>query len=57
MAISLDFLMTIVIIHQMYYQMLLKARDDVLEFLPDLLENKEKYQELYNELTKLEIVD
>ncbi|MBQ2873247.1 MAG: ATP-dependent DNA helicase RecG [Bacilli bacterium] len=39
------------------YQMLLKARDDVLEFLPELLENKEEYQELYNELTKLEIVD
>ena len=39
------------------YQMLLKARDDVLEFLPKLLQNKEEYQALYNELTKLEIVD
>lgn len=39
------------------YQMLLKARDDVIEFLPILLENKADYPELINELTKLDDLD
>ena len=39
------------------FQMLLKARDDVLEFLPKYQENKEKYPDLYQELSKLDIVD
>ena len=37
------------------YQMLLKARDDVLEFLPKL--NKEDYPLIYNELEKTELED
>lgn len=37
------------------YQMLLKARDDVLEFLPKL--NKEEYPLIYNELEKVENKD
>ena len=37
------------------FQMLLKARDDVLEFLPKL--NKEEYPELYQELEKIETID
>ena len=37
------------------YQMLLKARDDVLEFLPKL--NKEDYPLIYNELEKLDNQD
>lgn len=37
------------------YQMLLKARDDVLEFLPKL--NKEDYPLIYNELEKIENQD
>ena len=37
------------------YQMLLKARDDVLEFLPKL--NKEEYPLIYNELEKVENQD
>ena len=37
------------------FQMLLKARDDVLEFLPKL--NKEEYPELYQELEKIEKID
>lgn len=39
------------------YQMLLKARDDVIKFLPLLLENKTDYPELINELTKLDNID
>ena len=35
--------------------MLLKARDDVLEFLPKL--NKEDYPLIYNELEKIDDVD
>ena len=37
------------------YQMLLKARDDVLEFLPKL--NKDDYPLIYNELSKLDSQD
>ena len=37
------------------YQMLLKARDDVLEFLPKL--NKDDYPLIYNELEKIENQD
>ena len=37
------------------YQMLLKARDDVLEFLPKL--NKEDYPLIYSELEKVENQD
>ena len=37
------------------YQMLLKARDDVLEFLPKL--NKEDYPLIYNELERTIIED
>ena len=37
------------------YQMLLKARDDVLEFLPKL--NQEDYPLIYNELEKIDIED
>ena len=37
------------------FQMLLKARDDVLEFLPKL--NKEDYPLIYNELAKIENID
>ena len=37
------------------FQMLLKARDDVLEFLPKL--NKEDYPLIYNELEKVEDID
>jgi len=39
------------------FQMLLKARDDVLEFLPRLMENKEEYAELYQMLQALESQD
>ena len=39
------------------FQMLLKAREDVLEFLPKYQENKEEYPNLYQELSKLDIVD
>ena len=39
------------------YQMLLKARDDAIEFLPILLENKYKYQEIYKELECLNNID
>ena len=39
------------------FQMLLKARDDVLEFLPKYQANKEEYQDLHEELSKLDIVD
>ena len=35
--------------------MLLKARDDVLEFLPKL--NKEDYPELYNELERIDTIN
>ena len=37
------------------FQMLLKARDDVLEFLPQL--TKEDYPLIYNELEKIENID
>ena len=37
------------------FQMLLKARDDVLEFIPKL--NKEEYPILYNELEQLDTTD
>ena len=39
------------------FQMLLKARDDVLEFLPKYYEDKSNYPELFNELSKLDTVD
>jgi ATP-dependent DNA helicase RecG len=39
------------------FQMLLKARDDVLEFIPKYLKNPEFYPELYQELTKLDTID
>ena len=39
------------------FQMLLKAREDVLEFLPKYYENKEEYPELYEELSKLDTID
>ena len=39
------------------FQMLLKARDDVLEFLPKYLQNKEEYKEPHEELSKLDTVD
>lgn len=39
------------------YQMLIKARDDVLEFLPILNNNQEKYPDLIEELTKLSNMD
>ena len=37
------------------FQMLLKARDDVIEFLPKL--SQENYPLIYNELSKLETID
>ena len=37
------------------FQMLLKARDDVIEFLPNLTE--ENYPLIYNELSKLQTID
>lgn len=39
------------------YQMLLKARDDVLEFLPKYYENELEYTDIHDELSKLDIVD
>lgn len=39
------------------FQMLLKARDDVLEFLPKYQVNKEEYPDIYEELSELDIVD
>ena len=39
------------------FQMLLKARDDVLEFLPKYYTNKLDYIELHDELSKLDMVD
>ena len=39
------------------FQMLLKARDDVLDFLHKYQVNKEEYPDLYEELSQLEIVD
>ena len=39
------------------FQMLLKARDDVLEFLPKYYESKSDYKELHNELTKIDSID
>ena len=39
------------------FQMLLKAREDALEFLPKYYKNKEEYPDLYEELSKLDIVD
>lgn len=39
------------------FQMLLKARDDVLEFLPKYYENKSDYPNLQEELSKLDTID
>ena len=39
------------------FQMLLKAKDDVLDFLPKYYQNKEEYPEVFDLLTKLDIVD
>jgi len=39
------------------FQMLLKAREDVLEFLPKYYNNKEEYPDLYEELSKLDTID
>ena len=39
------------------FTMLLKARDDVLEFLPKLLNSKEEYQDIYNELISIDNID
>ena len=39
------------------FQMLLKARDDVLEFLPKYYENKSDYPEITKELVKLDTID
>lgn len=39
------------------FQMLLKAREDVLEFLPKYLANKKEYSDILEELSKLDIVD
>ena len=39
------------------FQMLLKARDDVLEFLPKYYENKLEYLEIFKELSKLDIMN
>lgn len=39
------------------FQMLLKAREDVLEFLPKYYHNKLEYPEIYDELSKLDVVD
>jgi ATP-dependent DNA helicase RecG len=39
------------------FQMLLKARDDVLEFLPKYHQNNEEYQDIKDELSKLDTVD
>ena len=39
------------------FQMILKAREDVLEFLPKYYNNKEEYPELYEELSKLDTID
>ena len=39
------------------FQMLLKARDDVLEFMPKYLANKDEYPALHEELSRLDIVD
>lgn len=39
------------------FQMLLKARDDVVEFLPKLIDNPELYSEIYQELQEVDNVD
>ena len=39
------------------FQMLLKAREDVLEYLPKYYNNKEEYPDLYEELSKLDTID
>jgi len=39
------------------FQMLLKARDDVLEFIPKLFEHKDEYPDLYQVLQELEKQD
>ena len=39
------------------FQMLLKARDDALEFIPKYQENPEIYPEIHQELTKLDTID
>jgi len=39
------------------FQMLLKARDDVLEFLPKYYKNNSEYPEIKEELSKLDTID
>lgn len=39
------------------FQMLLKARDDVIAFLPKYYANPTEYNQIHNELSKLDIVD
>jgi ATP-dependent DNA helicase RecG len=39
------------------FQMLLKARDDVLEFLPKYYQNKNEYLGIYEELSTLDTFD
>lgn len=39
------------------YQMLLRVKEDVTEFLPKFLSNKEAYPNIYNELKKIEDTD
>ncbi|MBQ9853490.1 MAG: ATP-dependent DNA helicase RecG [Bacilli bacterium] len=39
------------------YQMLLRARDDVMEFLPKFLSNKEEYQRTYDVIKELDMQD
>lgn len=39
------------------YQMLLQVKEDVTEFLPILLTNKDEYPDIYNELKKVEDID
>ena len=37
--------------------MLLKVKDDIKEFIEIYKTNKEKYNDIYNELTKIDTVD
>lgn len=39
------------------YEMLLKVKDDIKEFIEIYKTNKEKYNDIYNELTKIDTVD
>ena len=39
------------------YEMLLKVKDDIKEFIEIYQTNKEKYNDIYNELTKIDTVD